>query len=188
MRLFHTILLLGGVLFFLAMPTTALASGKPARSETLTAGPYTVGVDFSTDPPIVDQDFTLTIRNNASIPLTGTLIAQPVFGTDAIPVHTPLTHENGHTGVLTGTLHLVVRGAWNIIVDLNGPRGRGSATLAVTVTAPNAMPAWIGWIIGLLPLVGCVWLIWQQWHYRNTLLKTEQQATETRLSARGRFQ
>lgn len=188
MRPFHTILLLCGVLFFLSMPATALASGKPARSETLTAGPYTIVVGLSADPPIVDQDFTLTISNHEALSLSGTLIAQPVFGTDAIPVHTPLTQNNGNTGVLTGTLHLVVRGAWNVIVNVNGPRGRGSADIAVTVTAPNAMPAWLGWIIGLLPLVGCVWLIGQQWHYRNTLLKAElQTGVETREIARERL-
>ena len=186
MRPFHTILLLCGVLFLLGTPATALASGKPARSETLTAGPYTIVVGLSDDPPIVGQNFTLTVSNHEAIPLSGTLIAQPVFGTDAIPVHTPLTQTSGNTHELTGTLNLVVRGAWNLIVDLNGPRGHGSAALAVTVTAPNAMPAWLGWIIGLLPLVGCVWLIWQQWRYRNTLLKTERQSGEN--SASPRFQ
>ncbi|GAC1421936.1 MAG: hypothetical protein PVS3B3_01040 [Ktedonobacteraceae bacterium] len=163
------------LLFLLSMPVTVLASGKPARSETLTAGPYTIVVDFSDDPPIVDQDFTLTIHNHEITPLSGTLLAQPGPGTDAIPAHTPLTPDNGNTHILTGTLHLVVRGVWKIIMDLNGPRGYGSANVDVTVTAPNAMPAWLGWLIGLLPLIGCVWLIWQQWHYRNTLLKREQQ-------------
>lgn len=178
MRPFHTILLLYGVLvlpFLFALPATALASDNPARSETLIAGPYTIVVGLSNDPPLVDQDFTLTVSDREATPLVGTLIAQPRFGTDAIPVRTPLLQDNGNTHVLTGTLRLVVRGAWNIVVDLNGPRGRGSANLDVTVTAPNAMPVWLGWIIGLLPLVGCVWLIWQQWHYRNTLLATEQQ-------------
>ncbi len=163
------------LLFLLATSTTVLASGKPARSETLTAGPYTIIVGVSNDPPIVDQDFTVTVSNRAGITLSGTLIAQPGPGTDAIPAHIPLISGGGNSHLLTGTLHLVVRGAWHIIVNVNGPRGRGSANLDVTVTAPNAMPPWLGWIIGLLPLVGCVWLIWQQWRYRNTLLKTEQQ-------------
>ncbi len=176
MRSPHTILL-GGMLtllFLLTMPATALASNKPARSETLTAGPYTIVVDFSEDPPIVDQNFTLTIHTHDNTHVSGSLLAQPGPGTDAIPAHAPLTPNAGNLYVLTGTLHLVVRGAWNILVNLNGPRGRGTASLSVTVTAPNAMPPWLGWIIGLLPLIGCVWLIWQQWHYRNTLLKNEQ--------------
>ena len=178
MRSFVTISLYGGMLallFLLITPVTVLANGKPARSETLTAGPYTIVVALSNDPPIVDQDFTLTISSHEAEPLTGTLTAQPGPGTDAIPAHATLNPDSGNSHVLTGTLHLVVRGGWHIFVNVNGPRGRGSASLDVTVTAPNAMPPWVGWIIGLLPLIGCVWLIWQQWRYRNTLLKTEQQ-------------
>ena len=188
MRAFLPIPLYSGMLallFLCSMPATALASGKPARSETLTAGPYTLVVDLSDDPPIVDQNFTLTIHSQEATSLSGTLTAQPGPGTDAIPAHASLTQDTGNTHTLTGTLHLVVRGVWNIIVDVNGPRGHGSATLDVTVTAPNAMPPWLGWIIGLLPLIGCVWLIWQQWRYRNTLLKTQ---GETRVPATGRFQ
>lgn len=164
------------LLFLVTLPATALASSKPARSETLTAGPYTLVVGLSDDPPIVDQDFTLTINNHEMETLSGTLTAQPGPGTDAIPAHAPLIISgSGNSRALTGTLHLVVRGVWHIIMNVNGSKGRGSAQLDVTVTAPNAMPPWVGWIIGLLPLVGCVWLIWQQWRYRNTLLKTEQQ-------------
>jgi len=162
------------LLLLCSMPVTALASNKPAHSEILTAGPYTIVVDFSDDPPIVDQDFTLTIHNQGNVQLTGTLLAQPGPGTDALPAHAPLVSDNENARILTGTLHLIVRGAWNITVNLNGPQGHGLANFDVTVTAPNAMPPWVGWIIGLLPLIGCVWLIWQQWHYRNTLLKTEQ--------------
>lgn len=164
------------LLFLCSMQATVLASGKPARSETLTAGPYTIVVGLSDDPPIVDQNFTLTVSSHEVTPLSGTLLAQPGPGTDAIPAHTALTADTGNAHVLAGTLHLVVRGAWKLVVNLNGLRGRGVASLDVTVTAPNAIPVWLGWLIGLLPLVGCVWLIWQQWHYRNTLLKRVQNA------------
>ncbi len=175
MRHLSTLLLCGllALLSLLSMPALALANGKPARSETLAAGPYTIVVDLSDDPPIVDQNFTLTITNHEAAPLTGTLTAQPGLGTDAIPAHASLTVSKGN--VLTGTLHLVVRGAWNILIHLNGAKGQGSAELSVTVAAPNAMPPWLGWIIGLLPLLGCAWLIWQQWHYRNRLIQAERQ-------------
>ncbi len=184
MRLFLTIPLYSGMLallFLCSMPAVALASDKPVRSETFTAGPYTIVVDFSEDPPIVGQDYTLTIHNQENAQLVGTLLAEPGPGTDAIPAHAPLTPDNGNVRILTGTLHLVVRGAWNIAVNLNGPQGHGSTNFDVTVTAPNAMPPWLGWTIGLLPLVGCAWLIWQQWRYRNMLLKAE--GVETKVPA-----
>jgi len=166
--------MLGLLLLFYSTPALASSSGKPAWSETLSAGPYTIVVGLSNDPPIVDQDFTVSVASHGAVPLSGMLAAQPGPGTDALPAHTTLTSTDGNTQELTGTLHLVVRGAWTIVMDLNGPRGQGSASFNVTVTAPNAMPAWIGWTIGLLPLIGCVWLIWQQWRYRNTLLRGEQ--------------
>ncbi len=162
------------LLFLCSMPAAVFANGKPARSETLSAGPYTIIAGLSADPPIVDQNFTLTVTSHEATPLSGTLLAQPGPGTDAIPVHTSLTADAGNAHVLTGILHLVVRGAWKLVIDVNGPRGRGSASLDVTVAAPNAIPVWLGWLIGLLPLVGCAWLIWQQWQYRNNLLKREQ--------------
>ena len=176
MRFSRTILLfpLLMVLFLLIMPITALASGnKPARSETLIAGPYTIVVGLSDNPPIVAQNFTLTISSHETTLLSGTLTAQPGPGTDAIPAHAALVSDNGNAHVLIGTLHLVVRGAWEIVIDINGTKGHGSASIDVTVTAPNAMPPWLGWMIGLLPLLGCAWLIWQQWRYRNTLLQAE---------------
>jgi len=71
-----------------------------------------------------------------------------------------------------GVLHLPVRGAWQVGIDLDGPAGHGSASLDVTVSAPNAIPPWLGWLIGLSPLIGCAWLTWQQWNYRRRLLAT----------------
>ncbi|GAC1392699.1 MAG: hypothetical protein NVSMB38_17090 [Ktedonobacteraceae bacterium] len=163
------------LLFLFSTPAIPSNNGKPARSETLTAGPYTIIVGLSDDPPIVDQNFTITVSSHEATPLAGTLVAQPGPGTDAIPAHTPLTSDKGHTHVLTGTMHLVVRGVWHIFVNLNGPRGHGSASLDVTVAAPGAIPVWLGWMIGLLPLFGGIGLIWQQWQYRNSLLKVEQE-------------
>ncbi len=120
------------------------------------------------------QDFTVTVTSHEATALSGTLVAQPGLGTDAIPTHRAFVADSGNMHVLAVTMNLVVRGAWTLVMNLNGPRGRGSSSFDVTVTAPNAMPAWIGWTIGLLPLIGCVWLIWQQWRYRNTLLRAEQ--------------
>lgn len=162
------------LVFLCSTPALAASSDTPARSETLQAGPYTIVVGLSNDPPIVDQSFTITVSSHETASLSGTLLAQPGAGTDAIPAHTPLTADARKTQMLIGTLRLVVRGAWTLVVSLHGPCGPGSAHLDVTVTAPGAIPVWLGWIIGLLPLIGCVWLIWQQAQYRKSLLETAQ--------------
>ena len=161
-------------LFFYSTPALASSSSKPAWSEIVSAGPYPIVVALSSQPPIVGQDFTVSVTSHETTPLSGTLVAQPGPGTDAIPVHRALVVDSGNMHVLAVTMNLVVRGAWTLVMNLNGSRGRGSTSFDVTVTAPNAMPAWLGWTIGLLPLIGCAWLIWQQWRYRNTLLRAEQ--------------
>lgn len=146
------------------------AQGQPARSEILTAGPYTIIMSFSQDPPEVETPLEVTIKNQSGTMLSGRIVAQPGLGTDGATLYTQLRAVPGEQGTLVGTVHLPVRGAWNIIADLNGPHGRGTASIAVTVSAPNAIPIWLGWLIGLSPLLGCIWLAWWLWNYRYTLL------------------
>lgn len=162
------------LVFFLALtlaaPLHVLAREQPASSKTLVAGPYIVDVTFSEDPPQIEQPLDVTVVAHSQMDLSGSLIAQPGLGTDSIPVHTAFTPDQKKPWILTGSIHLSVRGAWHLVFALNGERGQGTASIDVTVTAPNPMPLWLGWLIGLLPLVGFAWLIWQQWRYRRRLL------------------
>lgn len=165
--------LLTCMLFQTTMPAVAATYSKPARSETLIAGPYTIIMGLSSDPPIVGQDLTVTIAPRESVPLSGILLAQPGAGTDAIVVKRTLRADGVH--MLDSVVLMPVRGAWTLLVTLHGPQGSGTASLDVIVAAPNAIPPWEGWMIGLLPLVGFAWLIWWQWKYRRTLLKQSYQ-------------
>jgi hypothetical protein len=151
------------------VPIQARASSMP-RPEALKAGPYSVQVTLSLDPPEVEKPLTVTLVTRNAAQLSGYIMAMPGLGTDAITVRTALAVASHTPNTLEGTLHLPVRGAWQIVIDLDGPSGHGSASLDVTVSAPNAISPWLGWLIGLSPLIGCVWLIWQQWKYRRRLL------------------
>ncbi len=160
------------LVFLLALamvPIQVRASSMP-RTEMLKAGPYSIEVTLSLDPPEVEKPLNITLVAGNASQLSGSVMAIPGAGTDAITVRTLLAPAGHTSNTLEGTLHLPVRGAWQIVIDLDGPSGRGSASLDVTVSAPNAIPAWLGWLIGLSPLIGCVWLIWQQWKYRRRLL------------------
>ena len=154
----------------IGVPGIALAREKPAYSEMLVVGPYVVEVDFAEYPPQIEQPLNITVVAQNHLPLSGQVTAQPGPGTDGVTIHTPFTSTQKEPWILVSSIHLPVRGAWHLVFDLDGTRGRGTASMDITVTAPNAMSPWLGWLIGLSPLVGCTWLVWRQWKYRRTLL------------------
>ena len=162
--------ILCALLALTAAPGLALAGGKPTRSETLTAGPYVIVLNLFQDPPEVEQPLDVSIVCRDNTHLSGQIIGIPGPGTDGVIVRANLTPASQQPGTLVGAIHLPVRGAWQLVVDLDGSRGHGMASLDVTVAAPNAIPTWLGWLIGLSPLIGCAWLAWQQWRYRRALL------------------
>jgi hypothetical protein len=157
-------------LFMIMIPEIALASGGPAHTETLMAGPYVIDVNLYQDPPMTDQSVQVTVvPHDSGLRLSGRILAVPGLGTDAVALHSQLSPA-GQASTLSGTIRMPVRGAWNIVVQLNGPQGAGQASFPITVAAPGAMPIWLGWLIGLTPLLGVAWLVWHQRRYRQKLL------------------
>ncbi|HET9921356.1 MAG TPA: hypothetical protein VFQ30_16040 [Ktedonobacteraceae bacterium] len=156
-----------------ALPGTAYASGNstyPAHTETLMAGPYIIDVNLYQDPPMTDQaDEVTVVPHQSGLRLSGSMFMVPGLGTDAVKLHAPLS-SLGRSATLVGTIRMPVRGAWNIVVQLDGPRGAGQASFPITVAAPGAMPIWLGWLIALTPLLGIAWMVWHQRRYRLRLL------------------
>jgi hypothetical protein len=157
------------IAMFVAASGSALAS-TPAHSVTVAAGPYIVDVNFMQYPPYVDQPLALTVvPHDHNLKLQGRIVAQPGLGTDAVPLHFNLSATGDQSGTLAGSIHMPVKGAWQIIIELNGPKGSGSGSVNVTVGAPGAMPFWLAWLIGSTPLLGVACWIWLQHRYRNKL-------------------
>ena len=157
-------------LFMILIPGIARASGGPAHTETLMVGPYIIDVNLYQDPPMTDQSVKVTVvPHESSLHLTGSILMQPGLGTDAVELRSQLSPV-GQTGTLVGSVRMPVRGAWNIVVQLDGPQGVGQASFPITVAAPGAIPIWLGWLIALVPLLGVAWLIWHQRRYRQKLL------------------
>lgn len=146
-------------------------------NRTLQVGAYTVAMQFSPDPPQVAEPLTITLTPQNGQQFTGRIMAVPGLGTDASTISTPLVVANGSTGVLRGTVTLPVRGPWQIVAELHGPQGQGSAQVSFIVAAPHAIPLWFGWLIGLSPLIGVIWFFWQQGRYRRFLLMMKYQHT-----------
>jgi hypothetical protein len=149
----------------------ALAASTPAYTATLIAGPYTIDVSLSQNPPFTDQPFEVTVSTHGSRQqLSGLLVAEPGLGTDAVRLQTPLLPQAGAAGKISGSLHLPVRGAWQLVVEVNGPQGPGSASTDITVGAPGAIPPWLAWLIAATPLILIAWWVHRQRRYRRNLL------------------
>lgn len=148
----------------------AYASDKPASTETLLAGPYTIDVNLYQDPPVADQTSEITVVPlEADLRLSGNVIEMPGLGTDAVTLHSNLELLN-HSNTLLGTIRMPVRGAWQIVIQLNGPRGSGEASFPIRVAGPGAMPFWMAWLIALTPFIGITWWIFHQRRYRKRLM------------------
>jgi hypothetical protein len=153
----------------IATSGNALA-GTPARSVTVAAGPYIVDINFMQNPPYVDQPLALTVvPHDHNLKLQGRIVAQPGLGTDAVPLQSNLSATGDQSDMLMGSIRMPVKGAWQIVIELNGSKGPGSGSVNVTVGAPGAMPAWLAWLIGCTPLLGIAWWLWLQHRYRNKL-------------------
>jgi hypothetical protein len=156
-------------LCILTLPAMVQASG-PAHTETLMAGPYLVNVNLYQYPPMTDQSVEVTVvPQQSNLHLSGLILMKPGLGTDAVELRSHLS-PSGPSGTLVGSIRMPVRGAWNIVIQLNGPQGAGQASFPIVVAAPGAIPIWLGWLIALTPLLGIAWLIWHQRRYRKKLL------------------
>lgn len=155
--------------FLLTGPT--LAASTPAYTTTLIAGPYTIDVSLSQNPPFTDQPFEVIVgMHGSSQPLKGLLVAEPGLGTDAVRLQTALNPLSGSAGKISGWLHLPVRGSWQLVINVTGAQGSGSASMLTTVGAPGAIPPWLAWAIAATPLLLLAWWVQRQRSYRRRLL------------------
>jgi hypothetical protein len=162
---------LTGILFLIVTTGIANADSKPALSQTVSAGNYIITVNVSKSPPYTSQPFDVTIvPHDASLKLSGMVTMEPGSGTDGVNIPTALKALGDNTGSLTATVQIPVRGAWNIVVDLNGPQGPGKASIAVVVGSPGAMPPWVAWTIGASPLLFIAFWVTNQHRYRRKLV------------------
>ena len=147
------------------------AASKPAYTATLIAGPYTIDMSLSQNPPFTDQPFEVTVGSHSqNQQFSGELVAEPGLGTDAVRIQTPLRPQSGSSGKISGWLHIPVRGAWQLVITLQGQQGQGSTSMDITVGAPGAIPPWLAWLIALTPLILISWWVHRQRGYRQRLL------------------
>jgi len=153
------------------LQTGQALAATPAYTATLIAGPYTIDVSLSQNPPSTDQPFEVIVgAHSGSQQFSGQVVAEPGLGTDAVALHAQLLPLAGSVGKIGGSLHLPVRGAWQLVINVNGAQGPGSAGTDITVGAPGAIPPWLAWLIAVTPLALIVWWVHRQRRYRHRLL------------------
>jgi hypothetical protein len=152
------------------------SADQPARQELVSAGSYLITVSLDSDPPYVDREMQVMVRpDDASLQLTGQVIAQPGLGNEnAQPLRFDLQSSSTASGALETKIHIPVRGAWDIVISLDGPAGNGIAKIPVVVAAPGAIPVWLAWLVGSSPLLFVAWWLWRQHTYRNKLVQDKQ--------------
>ena len=157
------LLLLVGALGLMALGSeiwlsvAALSHGaQPVRVVDVQAGPYPLRVSLYKDPAEAGfaLPFAVAPRQAGLMGLTYNVVSEPGFQVDATPVRAGLSSDAALPGGIQGAAELPVSGPWTLRLTVDGPAGRGEATVPLTVTAPPAIPHWLGWALGLLPLAG----------------------------------
>jgi hypothetical protein len=109
MRLVGASFMLACMAAFAVFPTVAWASGRPARTEILTAGPYIIDVNLYQDPPVTDQPVEVTvIPHEVGLRLFGRILMVPGVGTNAVELYSMLLPLD-RTTTLVGRLRMPVR-------------------------------------------------------------------------------
>ncbi len=108
------------------LQTGQALAAAPAYTATLIAGPYTIDVSLSQNPPFTDQPFEVIVgAHSGNQQFSGQVVAEPGLGTDAVPLHAQLLPLAGSPGKIGGSLHLPVRGAWQLVVNVKWTAGTG---------------------------------------------------------------
>lgn len=135
--------------------------GAPVRVVDAKAGPYPVRLALYQDPVTAGADvpFAIAVAPGTRGPLTYQVTARPGPGVPGFPYSVAQGDVDAHARTpdgVPGSITLVTAGTWTLHIVIDGPAGRGEATVPLTAVTFPAMPAWLAWNLGLLPLYGLV--------------------------------
>ena len=154
------ILALLAVLGELAYSIAATTHGStPAKVIKVQAGNYPLTVNLYTYPAHASYalPFSIVPQHPINGKLSYDVTSTPAPGdATATPVRAGLTPDANQPNAIQGTAEITVQGLWNLDIIVNGPSGRGEASVPIIATAPPALPQWLGWTIGLIPVYGLV--------------------------------
>jgi hypothetical protein len=154
------ILLIAGVIALVTVfidggySIAATIPGKTAvRVDYVTAGPYHLVVRLYTYPANAGfaLPFAVAPEQPVNGPLTFRVNSLPGPHVDANPVRATFSADLKVPNGIVGAAEITVKGPWALQIQVDGPAGRGVASVPVTATALPAIPTWLGWFFGFIP-------------------------------------
>ncbi|GCE15129.1 hypothetical protein [Tengunoibacter tsumagoiensis] len=124
-------------------------TGTPAKIVQVEAGPYPLTIGFSKYPGNAGYTLPFSIASTRSLTYHAETI--PGSGLAAQTVQASISPNTGKQ--VQGDAEITVRGLWHLHIIVDGPQGRGSVEVPLSVTAPPAIPEWMGWVIGFIPII-----------------------------------
>jgi hypothetical protein len=130
-----------------------IPGSTPVRVDHVTAGSYHLAVNMYTYPANAGfaLPFAVVPEQAVNGPLNFHIESQPGSGVDANPVRATFSPDPKVQNGIQGAAEITVKGPWTLQITVDGPAGKGVATVPVTATALPPLPAWLGWLIGFLP-------------------------------------
>jgi hypothetical protein len=153
------------VLIDLAISIAATIPGStPARVDHVTAGPYQLTVNLYRDPANAGYGlpFAIAPAQTTNGPLAFHVFSLPGKNVDATIIRATFSADPNVRNGIQGAAEITVKGPWALQIQVDGPAGKGVATIPITAAALPATPVWLGWFIGFLPFyVLCVFFVMQ---------------------------
>lgn len=154
---------------WVALPAPASAQGQPAgvtivHRERVRVGPYLVAVGFSRWPIRAERSLDIVFMPDGGIAgKHGTVTLIPPSGSEE---QRPLVrHPRMRTAWGLDIVALPKQGRWTLRFEIDGPLGRGSGRLPITLLPRPGPPVLFGWLPVLLVtggLLAAVVFAWQR--------------------------
>jgi hypothetical protein len=166
-KVLQRLLLVVGIVGLIALFTeisltlaATIPSSTPSQTLQVTAGPYPLTVRLYKDQALAGfaLPFSIAPSDATNKQLSFDVSSVPATGVSATPVRCSISPD-ADTGGIRGTAELTVRGTWYLRVIANGPAGKGTVDVPLSVVAPPGLPTWLGWPLGLIPVYGALFFL-----------------------------
>jgi hypothetical protein len=152
---------------WVALPQPAGAQGQPAgvtvvHHERVQVGPYPVTVGFSQWPIRAERSLDIVFQPDGGMAgKHGTVALVPPSGNEEQMLL--LRHPRMRTSCGLDIVALPEQGRWDIRFEIEGPSGRGTGHLPITLLPRPGPPVLLGWLPLLLVIGGLLALIVSAW-------------------------